>query len=499
MMRSRTAIAVALCALGWVAGCNNYNNSVQYATGATITNISPSGVPAGAQDTILTVTASAVNGFTQQSVVEWNYQKLKTNFLDVTAITAVVPANLLTKASTAYVTVYAPQSGTGQNGLSNSLAFYIVGAPNPQPTITTISPNTAVACGANCSKVSVGITVTGTNFLPFSNNGGSVVAFVGVSTSQKATALVINSFSSTEMKATIPGTLLSAPDPNAAIVVINPQVIPCVVNCPYPVGTDGGTSNPVSFAVTGTAAASTLAAAAEETPAVSQDGRYVAFSSQQSDITQIMVRDTCLGASAECVPSTKVVSTAADGTPGNADSHTPVMSADGRYVAYSSAATNLLENAPAGRQIYLRDTCIGAGATCKPATSLISTDPEGALTGTECVFPSISSSGRFVAFVAITASQDPNKVKSPTGAANSGLRQVFIRDTCLGASNCTAKTTRISLQPGDVPADPTKPAGPALSGLAKQIALADGKTSTVFTSTVPVNDQIFLAATSHEK
>jgi hypothetical protein len=35
--------------------------------------------------------------------------------------------------------------------------------------------------------------------------------------------------------------------------------------------------------------------------------------------------------------------------------------------------------------------------------------------------------------------------------------------------------------------------GPALSGLAKQVALADGKSSTVFTSTVPVDDQVFLA------
>jgi len=47
MKRSWTALAAALCVVGVVASCNDYNNSVQYNTGATITNISPSGLPAG--------------------------------------------------------------------------------------------------------------------------------------------------------------------------------------------------------------------------------------------------------------------------------------------------------------------------------------------------------------------------------------------------------------------------------------------------------------------
>jgi hypothetical protein len=76
---------------------------------------------------------------------------------------------------------------------------------------------------------------------------------------------------------------------------------------------------------------------------------------------------------------------------------------------------------------------------------------------------------------------------------NSGLRQVFVRDTCLGAANCTPKTTRISMMPGDAPANGTKPAGPAISGVAKQIALADGKSATVFTPTVAVDEGVVLA------
>ena len=83
--------------------------------------------------------------------------------------------------------------------------------------------------------------------------------------------------------------------------------------------------------------------------------------------------------------------------------------------------------------------------------------------------------------------------------ANSGLRQVFVRDTCLGAANCTPKTTRISLQPGDAPANSAKPVGPALAGLAKHIALSDGKSSTFFTPTMPIDDRVFLALPSEPK
>src|SRR2546422_11133677 len=85
------------------------------------------------------------------------------------------------------------------------------------------------------------------------------------------------------------------------------------------------------------------------------------------------------------------------------------MNSDGRYVAFSSAATNLVENAAPGRQVYLLDTCAGAVDSCKPSTHLISTDANGALVGTESILPSVSSSGRFVAFLAITPSRSEER------------------------------------------------------------------------------------------
>jgi hypothetical protein len=175
------------------------------------------------------------------------------------------------------------------------------------------------------------------------------------------------------------------------------------------------------------------------------------------------------------------------------------MSSDGRFVAFSSAATNLVENSPPGRQVYLRDTCAAAENSCKPSTQLISLDARGAFVGAESILPSVSSSGRFIAFLSITPSHSSNHVSGPSAIGNnSGYRQVFIRDTCLGAANCIPKTTRISLQPGDGIGSASKPAGPALSGNAGHVAIPGGNAATLFTRSVAVDDRVFLAIANQQ-
>ncbi len=318
--------------------------------------------------------------------------------------------------------------------------------------LPSITPTSVPLCGSSkCANTS--ITLAGTNFLPTSTNGASSVTFTGLATSGVETAINITSITSTQIVAVVPGAYLAASD-TAIINVINPPSAVCVVNCP---GLGGGNTGYVNGNGTGQtltigSPAPAAAAVAEETPALSQDGRFVVFSGLQNDVSQIMLRDTCLGADKDCTPSTKTISAAIDGTVANAESHTPVISSDGRFVAFSSAATNLMEGAPKGKQIYMRDTCFGAPAGCKQSVALISTDPDGTLNGTEAILPSISTSGRYVAFIAVTPDQTANTNKTGSSASpNSGMRQVFLRDTCFGASNCTPKTTRISLQPGDAP------------------------------------------------
>jgi hypothetical protein len=515
MKRYWTAGAVAVAAILAASGCNDYGNTFQGNTGAQISSLSPSNTPAGSPDTTITVNGG---GFVAQTVVEWNGQKLDTKITmdvngNVTLVTALVPANLLATPGKASVFTQNPFSGAGNNGLSNTITFIVNNPPNKIPTITGVAPGTVGANG-------LPITITGTDFLNGSN-GATQVSSVNFSLNAQQTNITpaLAAISATQITTTIPPAQLATAG-CANITVFNPPSPP-VPNLPGSVGSGGGTSQPAAIAVgggacpavaakkaTGTATAQ-VQGVAEETPAVSADGRYVAYSAAPNGPVQVFVHDTCVGAAAGCQARTMLVSAAADGTAPNGDSSAPSMSADGRYVAFNSQATNLAAhtasgvaaNSAAGRQIYLRDTCLGADASCQPATQLISTDPAGALVGAEGILPSISSSGRFVAFLAMTPSAAANPVAAQNKSAagtNSGFRQVFVRDTCLGAANCTPKTTRISLVPGDGSDAADKPAGPAISGNAARVAAPGVKAATLFTHSVAVDDSIFVAATKNQ-
>ena len=526
MKRSWAAMAVAIAAFFAATGCNDYGNTFQANTGAYLQFVSPADVTAGGPALTLTLTGS---GFVVQTIVTWDQQNLKTCVVTTTAaatcapandtgsvvsVSAVVPASMTAKAGTHFVQTLQPHSGTGTNGLSNPVAFEVYPPPNPVPTITSISPNTAQAGSA-----SVTITITGTNFISGSSAANSSQVNWNTTTQ---TTITPTSITSTQIQVTVPTasapTLLAAAG-SATVTVYNPPApplpSPCVVNCSGFGG--GGSSNGVPFTITdpgGNNASKSAAQVREETPAVSVDGRYVAYTAVQNGHAQIFARDTCQGADTSCQPSTILISSALDGSAASDDSHSPSMSSDGRYVAFSSAATNLVSETTTGRQIYLRDTCLGVTTPCTPTTQLISTDPNGALVGLDSILPSVSSSGRFVAFLAVTQSQStqtPSKANesganAAASASGSSYSQVFVRDTCLGAANCTPKTTRISQQPGDSSGDGTptsgdgtptpKPAGPAISGSADHVALAGASTATLFTRSVAVDDGVFLALTN---
>jgi WD40-like Beta Propeller Repeat len=500
MKRSWTALAVALISILAVAGCNDYGNTFQANTGAQVTFLSPSNISAGSPDFILTINGS---GFVKQTYVTWNGKKLNTTVtLDstltvVTLVTAAVPAALVAKPGTATVLTQNPFSGAGNNGLSNPVTFIINPPPNPLPTLTSISPTTIAACGTSCTNLT--LDLQGSNFITSSDP--TQVSQVRWTAGATQTTLATTSVTATDIKATVPGSLISAAG-TAMVTVFNPpapQVTP-PGGTPLPSSGGGGTTTAQTFTITAASGALTHAAAAsqtvvEETPAVSADGRYVAYTASNNQHAQIFVRDTCEGAAGGCKAQTTLVSAASDGSAANDDSSSPSISANGRYVAFSSAASNLVENAPAGHQIYLRDTCGGAEASCSPSTQIVSIDSSGGLTGTESSLPSISASGRFVAFVAVTQSHSSQPVGIVPGATNSGYRQVFVRDTCLGASSCTPKTSRISLQSGDGTPSAAKPAGPAMGANGQSIALA-GQNATLFTRSVPIDDRVFLAITN---
>jgi Tol biopolymer transport system component len=126
---------------------------------------------------------------------------------------------------------------------------------------------------------------------------------------------------------------------------------------------------------------------------VSADGRYVAFASFASNLVpsdtngcyDVFVRDRVLG-------TTERVSVDSSGAQGNNWSANPSISADGRYVAFSSQASNLVANDSNGApDIFIRDRQLGT-------TERLSVDSSGAQSDSTSDYPSISADGRYVAF-----------------------------------------------------------------------------------------------------
>jgi len=161
---------------------------------------------------------------------------------------------------------------------------------------------------------------------------------------------------------------------------------------------------------------------------ISADGRYVAFESQATNLVSndtngfwdVFVHDTQTG-------QTIRVSVASDGTEGNDDSiFTASISADGRYVAFYSEATNLVEDDTNGfADIFVHDTQTGQ-------TIRVSVASDGTEGNDDSIFTaSISADGRYVAFY----SEATNLVEDDTN----GFADIFVHDTQTG------QTIRVSV------------------------------------------------------
>jgi Tol biopolymer transport system component len=134
---------------------------------------------------------------------------------------------------------------------------------------------------------------------------------------------------------------------------------------------------------------------ASNNPSTSANGRYVAFESDAANLlmgtdtngwSDIFVRDRQAG-------TTTRVSIHSDGiTQGNNRSNSPSISADGMHVAFESWASNLVASGgDMFPDIYVHDRLAGT-------TSRVSVDSAGNEQPFESLAPSISADGRYVAF-----------------------------------------------------------------------------------------------------
>jgi Tol biopolymer transport system component len=126
------------------------------------------------------------------------------------------------------------------------------------------------------------------------------------------------------------------------------------------------------------------------------EGRFVAFVSGASGLVNKPVKARQVYWHDRLTGETYLVSAAADGTPGDGDSFAPSISADGLTVAFESYATNLVP----GDVNTVRDVFVWSSAGGMLATSVtrISVGSSGAEGNAESWEPSVSGDGRVVAF-----------------------------------------------------------------------------------------------------
>lgn len=146
-----------------------------------------------------------------------------------------------------------------------------------------------------------------------------------------------------------------------------------------------------------------------DAPAISADGRYVAFESAASDLVagdsngfwDVFRYDRVAG-------TVQLVSRAADGSAGDSDAEYPSLSADGRLVSFRTYSTNLAPGLPGTGSAVVKDTVTGAvawldqyAAALPPAGMPPAKLPPPDRLGID--MPYLSGDGRFAAFTTAAA------------------------------------------------------------------------------------------------
>jgi Tol biopolymer transport system component len=162
---------------------------------------------------------------------------------------------------------------------------------------------------------------------------------------------------------------------------------------------------------------------ASQSPSISADGRFVAFASAAANLVSspadtnkawdVFVRD-------RNAVTTVRASLSSSGTQASGNSIAPSISADGRFVAFESKATDLVPGDTNGRaDVFVRDLQDGT-------TAFVSISSSGALGNQASIHPSISGDGRFVAFA--------SKASNLTAGDTNQAQDVFLRDRSQGTT-----------------------------------------------------------------
>ena len=465
MIRLRWGLLIIMAAV--VASMANCSSSKSIAPNPSpiITSIFPDSITAGSAMFNIDISGQ---GFLNKpaSVAMWNGSPRTTTFNVATGhLTITVLAADVTNPSVALISVMNPAPG---GGTSSGASFTIKPLQNGAPTNISLDPSNANAGTKGPFKLSV----NGANFV-----AGSIIRWNGTfrqPTSVTATALTTDltttdlalaGFASVSVDNPLPGGIIASSvsvdfliNSSKAAAAAFPQLIS--------VSASGGPAD-------GTSAA----------PAISADGRFIAFYSTAKNLVSqgasgnVFVRETCLGAT-NCTPHTLAVDLAPDGgAPSARATDLIAMSADGRFVAFTSYATNLVPGFPQSMNaggaesdgdwmlnLFVRDMCAGTNVPegCTPHTELLARGVKGSRA--EIFSPSLSAEGRYAVFISEWSSSGAGKSESEA--------VVYHRDACAGPTAtvaCIPKVVAVATDGVDAAAM-GEVARPIISGAGRFIA-----------------------------
>ncbi len=209
-------------------------------------------------------------------------------------------------------------------------------------------------------------------------------------------------------------------------------------------------------------------------PTISADGRYIAYRSDATNLIAIdnnATRDIFLYD--RVAGTTTLVSGVELGFRGNGSSNRPAISGNGRFIAYRTKASNLVSgevDTNGNMDILVFDRVSGT-------TTRVSVDSSGAqATGGDSDRPAISSDGRYVVF--------SSKATNLVAGDSNGVEDIFLHD------RDTGETTRVSVA-SDGTAANNESSRPAISGDGRFITFTSSASNLVSGDTNGVDD-VFL-------
>jgi Tol biopolymer transport system component len=165
---------------------------------------------------------------------------------------------------------------------------------------------------------------------------------------------------------------------------------------------------------------------ASHSPSVSHDGEWIAFVSaarltpeDTNDVPDVYLRDVARG-------RTSLVSRGLDGTSSNNASYSPSLSADGRVVAFVSSASNLApfdDNHES--DVFVFDVASGSVA-------LVSATSKGKAANASSSRPALSADGRYVAYQSIASNLGSRRGCPGSATDTNLLPDVYLFDRAGG-------------------------------------------------------------------